>query len=509
MASDYEKIAAADRMSIHIAPEDDLGEYENMPQDKETLSDFLQQATDVLGDAITKENIDVIQRVLDYLTLHARKNISFMKPITEHYVHLIHYYPALLPVINKKTGQPYSYSTTNPEFSATVDHPSCHVAVQPKPKNFGSRWSLDYGWLRHKRHLRTHVWCVVPLVGLSRFPPRNIFFPESIFTDIAMRGQVEGFELPFWLPIIEFKWKTFARPRYYIYLIQHMFNYILFMVAAAPTIGQNDPLEWRREMFFACIILSTWLFILELRLLIHMRLNYFLSFYKLLNGAAVVMPWIISLNGIVNNARGPSRFTAFTILILWANFLQQCRIYRTIGLFANVIISVVWSLRSFMLIMLVIVLGFSHALWTALADISVPGGPNHYNTFPNSIKYTYYWLTGDTSAIGTFDGVDLAADVFRVLFSLITVIILLNLLIAMLNDSFNKATEISEKSYLLQLAQVLADVEIFFLLPSERKKIWFADELYFEVNMSRIKQWNKKLGDDDKQPENWRDIIYY
>lgn len=94
------------------------------------------------------------------------------------------------------------------------------------------------------------------------------------------------------------------------------------MVASAPTIGPNDPLEWRRGMFFACIILSTWLFILELRLLIHMRLKYFLSFYKLLNGAAVVMPWIISCNGIVNDTRGPSRFTAFTILILWANFVS-------------------------------------------------------------------------------------------------------------------------------------------------------------------------------------------
>lgn len=95
---------------------------------------------------------------------------------------------------------------------------------------------------------------------------------------------------------------------------------------------------------------------------------------------------------------------------------------------------------------------------------------------------------------------------FRVLFSLITVIILLNLLIAILNDSFNKATEISEKAYLLQLAQVLADVEIFFLLPSERRKIWFADELYFEVSMNRVKQWYKKLG-DDKQLEDWKDIV--
>jgi len=95
--------------------------------------------------------------------------------------------------------------------------------------------------------------------------------------------------------------------------------------------------------------------------------------------------------------------------------------------------------------------------------------------------------------------------VFRVLFSLITVIVLLNLLIAILNDSFTKASDVSEKSYLLQLSQVIADAEVFYMLPSEREKKWFTEELYFEVSENTIEQWYAKLG-DDKQLENWDDI---
>ncbi|CAB5373319.1 unnamed protein product [Rhizophagus irregularis] len=76
--------------------------------------------------------------------------------------------------------------------------------------------------------------------------------------------------------------------------------------------------------------------------------------------------------------------------------------------------------------------------------------------------------------------------ILLVTFTFFTVIYLMNLFIGLLNiaiDDYNK-----EEEYLLQKAQIIMEIELFYMLPWQRnKKEWFPDWIYYDIPITKIR----------------------
>ncbi|PKK68461.1 hypothetical protein RhiirC2_750128 [Rhizophagus irregularis] len=105
----------------------------------------------------------------------------------------------------------------------------------------------------------------------------------------------------------------------------------------------------------------------------------------------------------------------------------------------------------------------------------------------------YNFLTGDSSALSNWSYLDNQAIVILViLFSLLVFVYLMNLFIGLLNMAINKDNE--RVSYLKQKAEILTEIELFYLLPNQRRwKSWFPEVIYYYANVDRTREEIKRL----------------
>ncbi|CAB4421588.1 unnamed protein product [Rhizophagus irregularis] len=100
----------------------------------------------------------------------------------------------------------------------------------------------------------------------------------------------------------------------------------------------------------------------------------------------------------------------------------------------------------------------------------------------------YLFLTGDSSALSNWQYADNPSiSIMIVLFSLLIVVYLMNLLIGLLNNAIEEDN--NRVSYLIQKAEILAEIELFYLLPHQRRwKTWFPEVIHYyaDVDKTRI-----------------------
>ncbi|RGB43108.1 hypothetical protein C1646_63362 [Rhizophagus diaphanus] len=114
------------------------------------------------------------------------------------------------------------------------------------------------------------------------------------------------------------------------------------------------------------------------------------------------------------------------------------------------------------------------------------GKTNMFIDFRTAIFAVYLFLTGDSSAFSNWSYTSNSAlAILIVLFSLLVVVYLMNLFIGLLNN----AIERDEVSYLVQKAEVLAEIELFYLLPHQRRwKEWFPEVIYYHANVDKTRK---------------------
>ncbi|GBB84654.1 hypothetical protein RclHR1_11220003 [Rhizophagus clarus] len=76
--------------------------------------------------------------------------------------------------------------------------------------------------------------------------------------------------------------------------------------------------------------------------------------------------------------------------------------------------------------------------------------------------------------------------ILMALFSFLIVIYLMNLIIGLLNMSIEKVND--KASYLIQKAEVIVEIELFYLLPHQRRWIsWFPEVIYYSIMVERAR----------------------
>ncbi|PKK70423.1 hypothetical protein RhiirC2_866190 [Rhizophagus irregularis] len=118
---------------------------------------------------------------------------------------------------------------------------------------------------------------------------------------------------------------------------------------------------------------------------------------------------------------------------------------------------------------------------------------NMFIDIRTSLFAMYLFLTGDSSALSNWSYTENPSiAVLIVLFSLLIVVYLMNLLIGLLNNAIEEDN--NRVSYLIQKAEILAEIELFYLLPHQRRwHTWFPEVIHYYADADKARMEIKRL----------------
>ncbi|POG75859.1 hypothetical protein GLOIN_2v1561207 [Rhizophagus irregularis DAOM 181602=DAOM 197198] len=113
---------------------------------------------------------------------------------------------------------------------------------------------------------------------------------------------------------------------------------------------------------------------------------------------------------------------------------------------------------------------------------------NMFIDIRTSLFAMYLFLAGDSSALSNWAYIDnpsIAVLIF--LFSLLIVVYLMNLLIGLLNMAIEEDN--NRVSYLIQKAEILAEIELFYLFPFQRRwQSWFPEVIHYYADVDKTRR---------------------
>ncbi|CAB4392886.1 unnamed protein product [Rhizophagus irregularis] len=238
--------------------------------------------------------------------------------------------------------------------------------------------------------------------------------------------------------------------------IWNKFLYKQKSILFSSTLEQKSiPDLYFKLLFTISIIFGSIFLINEIRHFLWDRKIYLNDIWNLFDTGAYLLPIITSIIWLINKSP-PPWLTAISIILL--------------------------------------ILGYAQAFFIILKSNSINDDDprnlptNLFNWFPTSLLAVYNLLTGDSGSLSSFTyRENPTMTVLLVTFTFFTVIYLMNLFIGLLNiaiDDYNK-----EEEYLLQKAQIIMEIELFYMLPWQRKKKkWFPDQINYDIPLTEVRK---------------------
>jgi len=167
--------------------------------------------------------------------------------------------------------------------------------------------------------------------------------------------------------------------------------------------------------------------------------------------------------------RSPSQWivSALAVVILWVKILGYARGFQNMGPFVRMLFKLVMDVRHFLVLLFLIVVGFALAFNVIVRDTS----PD-FSNFGLSLFSQYRMIFGDYSVI--FDptledlktqyyGLFVLSRILYVGFSFTVALILLNLLIAIMGNSYATVQANSELEWRWELLEITYEIESNFI----------------------------------------------
>ncbi|PKC05524.1 hypothetical protein RhiirA5_420819 [Rhizophagus irregularis] len=377
---------------------------------------------------------------------------------------------------------------------------------------------------------------IVPYIDYCYYPFeysgwKEIFYPQSsVFTDTCKKEFYTNWNGE---AIINFKWNTFGRIYYFVIWLLFMVFLVCFTVASYPTLSITRDV--RINLYQTSIAFGFFHIIFELRQFIWNPKKYFSSIWNLFDISAYLSVTITSIYYIKNDVTvvTPEWALLISCLLLDLKFLLFFKIFESFGVYFAIIFGVAKRVFSFLVVLAIIILSFAHAFFLLLHPeklldslkaqnpndsnnpwtlsntynqtdengkilnetlIQVPDeNTNLFYSYSTSLLATYLFLTGSQNSFSPWspDPTSIGNTILFILmavFSFLIVIYLMNLFIGLLNMAIEKDND--RASYLVQKAEVIAEIELFYLLPHQRRwKTWFPEVIYYTVEVEKARKY--------------------
>ncbi|GES72818.1 hypothetical protein GLOIN_2v1771895 [Rhizophagus clarus] len=418
-----------------------------------------------------------IHKLLDYCIYHCIHDgqPGFMSIVVDALPELARHYPKILDKLMKQCTYVKIPSIWKLK---SENHDSIHenlwsykfdgsiFMANPKKKTNSKKKFLDTlfdKWERIIRHSATH--CFVPLPGLCTYPESShtchwftIFLDTliprhlSIFVKLTLFRPFESFKSPPFEAIVKFKWHAFARWRFFQLFFLYLVHFGLFVSAISTN---------REQLVIASMILGIILTITWIRRSIIYYVNdirFFTVFATYVEFAAFALPVITgSLKHGGNVA--PPELQSLSVFSLWIFIVAQlCVVFKEIGII--------------------------------IADSD---NSNTFTSFGSSLDNVWSMVLGDYDSLKPWTN-NVLVIIYTIIFSFSTAIILVNILIAILNDIYEETNNYANTVWVIRRAEIIVDIELSWMIPSERQnRDYFPWSIIYEASTEDVDEWSKRF----------------
>lgn len=157
---------------------------------------------------------------------------------------------------------------------------------------------------------------------------------------------------------------------------------------------------------------------------------------------------------------------AIVSFFMWFKFLYFLRIFKNTGYLIRMIIQVCYDMRHFFLVLLITIIAFSDS-FLSLSLANTSDETQFVKTLPESIVYTYRLILGDWDTENFGEVSTLLVWTLFLLCTIFNMIVMLNLLIAIISESFAQVTANSENAQYQEMAALIS--ENAYLIPQWEK----------------------------------------
>ncbi|CAG8468024.1 4563_t:CDS:2 [Acaulospora morrowiae] len=422
------------------------------------------------------QNISLVWKILEYcLNCYFRENEpGFMSIVVDALPQLAIHYPQILSIFldqctNMKVPSKWNIDLDEKVESNHSNLYGCEFNCFTKAESLKSNFYSFY----EKKYSHSATYCHVPLYNLFNKPNRDKFFPKfddfSPFTKLTLLRPLEVFESPLFEAVIMYIWHNYKYEGdnitllYLLILFYYMAYFCLFV--AANSIVSSNPFASFLLMIISMFNGGVWAYFwfrrtfVSIATCIEFKTNSnLLSIF--IESAALILPFV---SGFLYILRGnaPPELQSLSILFLWVYIFFQFRAFEGIGIFIAVLKNTLWKIKWLLLILIFILLSFSHTLLVLLSDTLPDNGSNTFTGFYQSFKNTWSMLLNNYDSLRPWTQ-NYMLDIFMIVFSLSTAIIMFNILIALINDSYKETYKKARTIWIMELATMIADIEIFF-----------------------------------------------
>ncbi|RGB30076.1 hypothetical protein C1646_765830 [Rhizophagus diaphanus] len=520
-------------------------------QEKKRLNgDCLRKPSD-LKIAIDHKNKNAVKGLVRYYSILAMDHTGWMFTVSDELLELLKYNSDYVvdlfyqPIFGSKEAPHLSEASITSEISLPGTKNSLHVLHDIQTKLNKSPNTTDNKLLDLKNAAPWVMACMVPLPDFTvPKDEKDKTSKQSTFIQMVISSSNDNMDFIFDNPameaIVDFKWCTYAKKIIYFLLALYGFYQLCFTYLCYAYIAHLSSNDWKWIFFypFACWILLFGIFLLiceasQGKLL---KKNYFriYNLFDLLSGILPLLSttlllvfsysqWKLNNNGFENIKTDSIVLIllSITMLTLWIELLMRMRSLQIIGEYVFLIINLSKRIAPFLGTMLVVICGLAHSMFILLSrpnDINLIPNQNTYtllntatqenytltqnidvnsdndNIFHNfftSIKAVYFWINGQWDQIDQWNFWPVVG--LSIFGSLFLVIIMQNILIALMSDVVDEAKEIGKRAFLKLRAELIAEVEVFFLTKRQlRDKVLFPRHIYFIINCDEANRWLEK-----------------
>ncbi|CAG8701905.1 4780_t:CDS:2 [Funneliformis caledonium] len=381
---------------------------------------------------------------------------------------------------------------------------------------------------------------VVPYLGFTKYPSDYNFWKELLrpsdnpFVTLADETIYDGWNAE---ALLNFKWNAYGW--FYFYLFWGSFNLFMFSFGVGSTLSSSSiSSETRHIILYTSITVGFFHLTHEIRQFIWKPSRYVKDIWNLFDLAAIIFPICTAFFWLTDHEKPSPALISISNLFLYFKFITFLRALDYFGSNLTIIVGVAKRILSFLLILLIIIIGFAHAFFIILTpnhdyDLNVPvkdDDPNNpwnlvteyqsvtpngdispettfiqrpdsklnlFSTYSTSLMAMYLFLTGDYSSLGSWSYQENPfMTILLVMFSFLIVVYLMNLFIGLLNLEIEGNR--THFLFILQKAKIVAEIELFLLLPNQRRwRHWFPDMIFYQMPIGEVQQ---KIMDIDNNP---------
>jgi len=285
--------------------------------------------------------------------------------------------------------------------------------------------------------------------------------------------------------VLEFKWATYGR-RLFMWNFGQYVILILFFMFDAYMLGLRQSKRLEAEgldkaepviVFFSLLFCTVYSLGEVGQLLIEGR-RYLDSLWNRLDMSSLVLYWctsfvhmLVAVNALEEQTERDlvdvlTPVAAVTALLLWTNILYYARAFESTASLVRTLLQALQDMGAFVLIILIVLAGFSTGFFLLYMQPAFMGSADYeelylqFGTPLNTVLTLYDMMLGsyDVRVLRLSSSVVLAW-LFFLLFSFMMSILLLNVLIAILSDSFERVQERADVEWRRERALLLVEME--------------------------------------------------